>query len=94
MAILGTSQKQPREVLDVDVNYTTVLAGRSDTIVSQTTEVAPAGLTILSVVRTGNVVKLTLGSGTADVLYKVTILATSSAGLVYEDEFNILVTEV
>jgi hypothetical protein len=45
MAILGTINKQAREILDFDINYDTVLAGRSDTIATQTSEVAPSGLT-------------------------------------------------
>ncbi len=102
MAILGTTQKQPREVLDVDINYATVLAGRSDTIVSFTVETVrivttPIGtgtLTIVSSVRTGNIIKITYSGGTTNESYKVTILATSSAGLVYEDEFTVIVVEV
>lgn len=94
MAILSTIIKQPREILDFDVNYATVLAGRSDTIVSKTVEVAPAGLTIVSsVIESGNLVKVVYSAGTDGVMYKITILATSSAGLVYEDEVNVLIEE-
>ena len=94
MAILGTVNKQSREVLDFDIDYTTVLAGRSDTIASQTSEVSPSGLVLDSTTRSGNVVKVTFSAGTNAILYKVTVLATTTAGLVYEDEVNVLVGDV
>ncbi len=93
MALLGTETKQPREVLDFDIDYTAALAGRSDTIASQTTEVTPAGLTV-SNSRSGNIVKVRCSAGTDLVSYKVTILATTTAGLVFEDEFMLDVEEV
>lgn len=93
MAILGTINKQPREILDFDIDYSTVLAGRSDSIASQSSEVTPAGLTLVNTTRSGNVVKVVVGSGTDTVLYKVTVLATTATGLVYEDEVNVLVGE-
>lgn len=95
MALLGTFTKQPREILDCDIDYTAVLAGRTDTIASQTSEVSPSGaLTVTSLTRDGNKIKAVVSGGTVDTLYKLTILATSSAGLVYEDEITILVEEV
>ncbi len=94
MALLGTFTKQPREVLDVDIDYTAVLEGRVDTITSQTSEVSPAGLTLISTTREGNKIKVVVGSGTVDTVYKVTVLATTTAGLVYEDEVTVLVEEV
>ncbi len=94
MALLGSFTKQPREVLDFDIDYSTVLAGRSDTITGVVLEVAPSGLTLTTPTITGNISKAKVSSGTASVMYKVTALATSSAGLVYEDEINVLVEEV
>jgi hypothetical protein len=93
MAILGTIYKQPREILDFDIDYSTVLAGRSDTIASQTSEVSPAGLTLGTLSRNGNVIKQVFSTGTDSQLYKITILATTTAGLKYEDEVNVLVGE-
>ncbi len=93
MAVLGTINKQPREILDFDISYETVLAGRSDTIASQTSEVTPAGLTLVSTTRSGNVVKVVFSTGTNAINYKVTVLATTTSGLVYEDEVNVLVGE-
>lgn len=94
MALLGSFTKQPREVLDFDISYATVLAGRADTITGVTLEVTPAGLTLSAAVVTGAVMKAKASAGTAAVSYKVTALATSSAGLVYEDEITVLVEEV
>ncbi len=94
MALLGSFTKQPREVLDFDIDYSTVLEGRTDTITGVVLEVTPAGLTLGAAILTGNIAKAKVSTGTAAVSYKVTTLATSSAGLVYEDEINVLVEEV
>lgn len=96
MAILDTIIKQPREILDFDIDYTTVLAGRTDTIISKVVEVDPPGeLTLVSSdIITGNKIKVVFSLGLDTSAYKVTVLATSSAGLVYEDEVTILVEEV
>ena len=94
MALLGSFTKQPREVLDFDISYATVLLGRSDTITGVTLEVAPAGLTLSPAVVTTGVSKAKASAGTTGITYKITALATSSAGLVYEDEINVLVEEV
>lgn len=94
MALLGSFTKQPREILDFDIDYSVVLAGRSDTITGVTLEVAPAGLTASTPVITGNTMKSKVSLGTDATSYKITALATSSAGLVYEDEVTVLVEEV
>lgn len=95
MALLSSFTKQPREILDFDIDYTTVLSGRSDTIASKVVEVSPAGLTIVSsTLSGGNKIKVVVSLGTTAVTYKVTVLATTTAGLVYEDEVNVLVEEV
>jgi hypothetical protein len=94
MAILGSFTKQAREILDFDIDYTTVLAGRSDTISTMTSEVLPTGLTLGALTKSGNVVKQVVSSGTDAILYKVTVLATTTAGLVYEDEVNVLIANV
>lgn len=96
MAILGNFTKQVREVLDFDISYSAVLANRpTESIVSVVTEVAPAGLVIdSSLVYDGNKVKVVVSSGSDAVLYVVTVLATSSEGLVYEDEVQILVENI
>lgn len=99
MALLGSFTKQPREVLDCDISYATTLADRIDTISgTPTTEVSPSevnGVTVDSVVVSGTSVKLTVSDGLDTTgLYKITILTTTTpAGLVYEDEINVLVEE-
>lgn len=94
MALLGSFTKQPREILDFDISYTTVLAGRTDTISTKTVEVSPVGLTIVNSTIIDDIIKVVVSSGTDAIPYKVTVLATSSAGLVYEDEVTVLVAEV
>ena len=94
MAILGTINKQSREVLDFDIDYATVLVGRTDTISTATSEVSPTGLTLVGTSLAANKVKVTFSAGTNSVLYKVTVLATSTANLIYEDEVSVLIGDV
>lgn len=94
MALLDTFTKQPREILDFDISYAQVLQGRTDYILSATAEVSPPGLTAVYSSVTANVVKVVISGGTTGITYKVTVLSTSSTGLVYEDEVNVLVEEV
>jgi len=93
MAILGTITKQPREKVDFDISYATVLANRSDTMVSGIVEVVPAGLTLSPVTFAGDTAKVTVSAGTDATTYKVTVLATTTAGLIYEDEVTVIVEE-
>lgn len=94
MALLGSFTKQTREILDCDIDYAPVLAGRADTLGTPTSEVSPAGLTLVSTTKSGNKVKVVVSGGTNAILYKVTVLMPTTAGLQYEDEFNVLVGEV
>ncbi len=94
MSILGTFTKQPREVLDYDILYSTVLAGRTDTIASVTSEVSPGGGLTATAINTADKCKVVVSGGTTSVVYKVTVLATTTEGLIYEDEVNVLVEEV
>ena len=95
MAILGTLNKQPREILDFDINYTTVLAGRTSILTTATSEVTPIGLTLVStVVYAGDKkAKLVVGGGTTGTTYKVTVLTDTDDGLRYEDEVTVIVEE-
>ena len=97
MALLGTFTKQPGEVLDFDIDYSEVLAGRTDVIASQTTSVSPSGVTVVGTTRNaGNtLVKVTVAGGTASNSYKITVTSTSTASpaLIYEDEVTVLVEE-
>lgn len=95
MALIGSFTKQPGEILDFDISYATVLLGRTDTIVTKTVTVAPAGLTLVSsTIFNNNLIKVVVSAGTDAISYKVTVSATSTAGLIYEDEITILVTEI
>jgi hypothetical protein len=95
MAILGTVTKQPREILDFDLDYTAVLAGRTSTLTTATSEVAPAGLTLdaTTVYAVDKKVKIKISGGTDAVTYKVTVLTNTNDGLKYEDEVSVIVEE-
>jgi hypothetical protein len=57
-------------------------------------EVTPAGLTVpASAVLTGDVAKVVISAGTNATTYTVTVLATTTAGLIYEDELHVIVEE-
>ena len=96
MALLGTFTKQPSEIVDFDISYITVLLGRADTIASAAITVAPSGLTVpgTGTVTGGNNVKAVISTGTTSVSYTITVKATTSGGLLFEDEIVVLVTEV
>ncbi|HEY9701465.1 MAG TPA: hypothetical protein V6C58_03425 [Allocoleopsis sp.] len=96
MALLGTITKQSREVGDSDISYTNYLAQRPALvdIQSHVTEVSPAGLTISSNLYDNNKVKIIFSNGTNGVTYKVTVLATTSEGLVLEDEIHIAIKDI
>jgi len=96
MAILGTIIKQPREVLDFDIDYTTVLAGRTSAITTATSEVSPAGLVLTSTTPypLDKKVKVVISAGTDATSYKVTVLTNTDDGLKYEDEITVIVEEV
>jgi len=87
MALLGTIEKQPREVIDFDITYTTFLTGRTDTLTSVVTEVTPSGALTATSEIVGDVVKCIVAAGVEAASYKVTILSTfQPRGLVIEDE--------
>ena len=95
MALVGSLTKQPREQIDFQLDYTTALGTRSDTIASVTSEVSPAGVLTVDYAQTaGLLVNVKVSGGNTGTQYKVTILTTSTAGMVYEDEVNIQVEEV
>lgn len=95
MAILGTVTKQPREILDFDLDYSTVLAGRTSALTTASSEVTPAGLVIDSttVYAQDKKVKVKISGGTDAITYKVTVLTNADDGLKYEDEVTVVVEE-
>lgn len=97
MAVLGSMTKQPNEILDFDIDYTAVLAGRTDTLTTPSVTITPStGTPVTAPTPTisGNKVKVVVSAGTDAVTYKVTVTVnTTPAGLRYEDEVNIVVQE-
>lgn len=96
MALLGIIYKQPREILDFDVNYTKVLSDRTSTLISTSSEVLPIGLTLVSTTLypLDKIVKVVISGGTNGSTYKVTILTDTDDGLKYEDEVTVIIKEV
>jgi hypothetical protein len=95
MSILGTFNKQPAEVLDYDVDFTSWLG--SDTIVSQTSTVSPSGaltITQSSIMSGSKVVKNVCSGGTHGTRYKVTVQITTATNLIKQAEFNVSVKEI
>lgn len=95
MALLGSITKQPREKIDFDLLYAGVLTGRSDSLASVVTEVAPSGALLVDYAQiSGTNVKVKVSNGTTGVSYKVTVLTTTTNGFIYEDEVTVFVEEV
>lgn len=93
MAIIGTFTKQPREVIDIDITTAAFFAGRGDALQSYTVE-TPAGITLQSNTRQGDIIKLLIAGGTTGTSHTVTVLVTTTTGVVAEDEIRINVLEV
>ncbi|WP_213956348.1 hypothetical protein [Variovorax sp. dw_954] len=99
MTILAKQRKQPGETLDYDIAYSGSDLPSGDTIVSASatrvclTDPTDTALDIMSVTFTAKRSKVWLADGTSGKRYKVTVVATSAAGRVFEDEFTIDVRE-
>ena len=97
MALLGTINKQPSEILDFDIGYTSTLAVGSDSLTTCTATVLPSGaLTVASatVDAPNKKVKVVISAGNTGVTYKVTILMNTTNGLKYEDEVSVIVEDI
>lgn len=92
-AILGRFVKQPAEVLDYDVDYTDWFSNRADAPSAAAVSV-PTGITLVSSILVGRTVKVTLSGGVAGERYKVTVLLTTTAGMVKEADFIVSVKDV
>lgn len=94
--VVGRFQKQPDEILDYDVDFGPWFSNRDDepAAVDPIDVTGSDGITLVSSSITGNVVKVILSGGTADTTYKVTVLLTTSAGLVKEADFEVKVKAV
>lgn len=95
--ILGRYTKQPSEVSDYDIDFSSWL--RSDETLSTTsatyacTTSEDASLTVVDVSLSSAVVRVRLSGGADGEEYKVTVQTTSSSGRVDESEFKIKVRE-
>lgn len=92
-SILGRFYKQPNEKLDYTVDYSDWFANRSDTAASHSV-IVPTGITKESDSRAGNLVRVVLSGGTNGEKYKITVLMTTSAGLIKEADFVVFVKEI
>jgi hypothetical protein len=98
MALIGSLDKQPREILPVDISYADVIGGRMVTSIVPTVEV-PAGMTLVSQTLDleGSVLQLYVSGGTTGNAYRWTALADITIGgrvTRVEDEFDVVVLEV
>lgn len=85
--------KQPAERFSYTIDYTDALTA-GDNIETATAAVTPTGLTLEDVGVYDPRVKFWCSGGTDGVTYKVTVLAYSADGRVFEDEVSIKVKEV
>lgn len=94
--IIGKFQKQPAEILDYDVDYTDWFSNRTDTpaAVTPISVTVETGITLVSSVLTGLIVKIILSGGTGGTKYKTTVRLTTAAGLVKEADFTVAVKAV
>jgi hypothetical protein len=92
MSILGKFIKQPGETLDYDIDFSDWFLDRAD-LPDSFTVVAPTGITLVSSVRLGAVVKLVLAGGTSGEKYQITVRLTTDTDLVKEADFVVSVKE-
>jgi hypothetical protein len=88
--------KQPSEILPVDINYATVIGGRTVDSITPTVSV-PTGMTKVSEQVSGQVLQIYLSSGVNGVSYRWTVTTDIVIGgktTRVEDEFDVVVTEV
>jgi hypothetical protein len=89
MAILGRFTQQPNETIDYDIDYSDFYAGRSDAPASSPVNVSvPSTVQLLSATMNGMVVKIVL-TAVPTGRHKITVLQTTNAGMVKEDEFYV-----
>ena len=96
MAYLGVMTKQPAEGLPVDIDYSTVLAGRVGAVAGLPSVTAPAGIVVDEMDLSGNVFRFYVRGGTDKSAYTLEITASLSVGGTTEpvqDELVVLVRE-
>jgi hypothetical protein len=96
MAVVGTFNKQPSEILDCSINYAPVLPGGVTLSGTPTATVTPSGVTVSGLALTDTNTKLyyKVSGGTDGTPYKITTTVDTSNGLKYEDEVNVVVEEL
>ena len=93
MTILGTFVKQPAEQESYSIDFTDDMVG-SDSIVGSTATVDVAGLTVVSSITVGKLIKTTVSGGTNLAKYKVTVTVTTNDGRILQDEFVVKIKDV
>lgn len=96
MPIIGSFDKQPREVLPVDISYAEVIGERTATAIVATVEV-PVGMTLVSQEMVGSTLQVYVSGGTTGTSYRWTLLTDITIGgrvTRVEDEFDVVVLEV
>jgi len=92
MAVLGTFVKQPVEVQDYVIDFSTWLTSLNDAIQSHTV-VATTGITVSNSTLVGASVQVWLSGGTDGNTYKISVTLTTTQGRVKQVEFKIKVKE-
>lgn len=95
MAVIGTLNKQPSEVLRADFDYASEFLGTGEQLLSATVTSSPAGLSASQTNDLpGSVVNLLVSGGTDGEIYTVTVVAEISDGQVIESELIVSVEEI
>lgn len=98
MAILEKYEQQPNELLDRDIDFSSLfLSGLGDTAPGPggvTVTVEPPGLTVDDFALNQGIVKVWLTGGISGMTYKITARVTTAAGRVKEAEIAVKVKEV
>lgn len=92
MSILAKFTKQPVEVQDYDIDFTSYLTSQSDTASSHVVTADP-GITIASSNLTSGVVKVFVSGGVDGNQYKVSASITTAGGRVKQGDILIRVRE-
>lgn len=95
--MLGTTQKQPADQLDYDVDFEKWIP-EDDTVtsaiaVASTIDDDATPLVVDSVQLSGTIVKVWLSGGTDGQSYTVTVTASTAGGRIKEEEFKIRVRD-
>lgn len=93
MSLLGRYTKQPAEVLDYEIDYTDWMEGRADLPAGHVVAAEP-GITVVGSARDGNKVTVALSGGADGQSYKITVLLTTTSGMVREADFQVSVKAV